>query len=484
MARDWRDDRITEQDRRIAELEAENGDLRVQVKQLTERVLELEALVRRLTGKNDPRQKPKAPERPEKPKKGEGVKLKAGAQPGHPKHERPLVPAEQVDERHDCVPQHCAHCAARLLGRDPNPRRHQVFHLPRVRPRVIEYLLHALLCWRCGRTTRGELPAGVPRGAFGPSVVAAVALLMGAYRLGKRSAQALMQDFFGLSMSLGAVVGCQNQASDALEAPYDEAVEHARAQKLKYADETSWRQSKQWVWLWTVATRAVVVFKIQARRNTEAARRLLGKAVGILTTDRGGMYDWWGLWARQVCWAHLERDFSKIAARGGESAIIGSGLLDLSDELMHYWHRIRDGTLRRETFRRYMLIGAASVQARLRALLEQGTRSAQPQTARTCAKLLAAFPAMWTFVETPGLEPTNNEAERSLRHGVIWRKLSHGTQSHAGSRFVERILTAVGTLRRQDRDVLAFLHDACQARLTNSAPPSLLPDASTQLQAA
>lgn len=470
-------------DERIAELETENAELRARVEQLTRRLLEVEALLRRLTGKNDPRQKEKQPERPTKGK-DENVKRRAGAQPGHPKHERPLAPPEQVDERHDCVPHQCAHCAATLLGRDVDPLRHQVFHLPEVRPRIVEYLLHALVCWRCGRVTRAELPAGVPRGAFGPSVVAAVALLMGAYRLGKRSAQMLMRDFFGLTMSLGAVVDCQNQASDALHAPYDEAAEHARKQKLKYADETSWRQKKQWVWLWTVATSAVVVFKIQTRRSAEAARKFLGKAVGILITDRGGMYEWWTLWARQVCWAHLVRDFAKIAARGGESAPIGSGLLDLGDELFRYFHRVRDGTLKRETFRRYMLVGGASVQARVRALLEQGIRCAQPRTARTCQKLLAVFPAMWTFVETPGLEPTNNEAERSLRHGVIWRKLSHGTQSDAGSRFVERILTAVATLRKQERDVLAFLRDACEARLTHSAPPSLLPDSSSQLQAA
>lgn len=472
MAQDWRDERI-------AELERENAELH-------ERVARLEAQLRKLTGMADPerdraRRKLKAGEKRGADPKREGTGRKPGGQPGHPKHERPEVPPEQVSERHDCIPDRCEKCSAGLRGRDPSPLRHQVFHLPEILPRVIEYLLHALRCWRCGHVTRAGLPHGVPNGAFGASVTAAVALLMGAYRMSKRDVQSLMLTFFKLPMSLGAVVGCQKIASNALAKPVDEAVQYACRQRTKYVDETSWRQGRRWVWLWTLTTASVVVFKIQLRRNAAAARSLLHRIRGFIVTDRAGAYNWWTLWLRQVCWAHLTRDFAKIAERGAESATIGNELIALSDLLFQWWHRVRDGTLKRETFQR-KLAGSDGLKAKVHALLQRGTQCAHPKTARTCAKMLQVFPAFWTFADHTGIEPTNNDAERSLRPGVMYRRVSLGTKSEQGSRFVERIHTVVATLRRQGRDVLGFLREACEAQLTGSQFPSLLPTRTTRDQ--
>ena len=105
----------------------------------------------------------------------------------------------------------------------------------------------------------------------------------------------------------------------------------------------------------------------------------------------------------------------------------------------------------------------------------EGSALGNKTTARTCAKLLKSAEAMWTFVRIEGLEPTNNSGERAVRHGVIYRKVSGGTKSEAGSRFVERMLTVHATLRLQGRPILPFLRAACEARLRRSAPPSLLP---------
>ena len=136
-----------------------------------------------------------------------------------------------------------------------------------------------------------------------------------------------------------------------------------------------------------------------------------------------------------------------------------------------WWHRVRDGTLSRASFRVYM----RSLSARVEALLTEGVERGDKKTARTCAKLLKAKVALWTFVRVEGVEPTNNSAERAVRHGVIIRKVSGGTKSEGGSRFVERILTARATLRLQRRPILPFLQEACEARLRRTAPPSLLP---------
>ncbi len=472
-------------DARIAQLEA-------QLAAALQRITALEELLRKSSRNSG---KPPSSDTPaqeaERKKKAAAITKpsgekprKPGGQPGHRKFTRKLVPAAEVTRHHDCIPEQCERCAQPLLGRDPNPRLHQVFALPqKVQAEVDQYALHGLGCRvpECGHVTRGKLPAGVPTGQFGPSIVAVVTLLMGVCRLGKRSVQDILADLFGLEISLGAVVGCQDLGSAALEAPVEEAkvfVRTARA-PVKHSDETSWREGPQRtkVWLWAVVTASVTVFAIQRERSTAAAKTLLGKLGGILVSDRFSAYGFWRLWMRQVCWSHLIRDFVAIAERGGESARIGDGLLDEARRLFAWWHRVRDGSLSRENFRRY--VGA--LRNRVGALLDEGAACAHPKTARTCAKIRKVFPALWLFVERPNLAPTNNAAERALRHAVLWRKISGGTHSELGSRFVERILTVVATLRQQERHVLTFLREACEAKLTGSQSPSLLPTSAASI---
>ena len=115
------------------------------------------------------------------------------------------------------------------------------------------------------------------------------------------------------------------------------------------------------------------------------------------------------------------------------------------------------------------------IRTSVRSLLGSGAGCRCARTAGVCRELLAVEPALYTFAAVEGVEPTNNAAERALRHAVCWRKTSYGTDSAGGSRFVERVLTVVATCRQQGRDVLAFLTDAIQAARTGTAPPSLIP---------
>src|SRR5262249_18049355 len=96
-------------------------------------------------------------------------------------------------------------------------------------------------------------------------------------------------------------------------------------------------------------------------------------------------------------------------------------------------------------------------------------------TRGTCAELLRVEESLWTFAQVEGVPPTNNAAERAERHAVIWRRISGGTDSAAGSRFVERTLTGVGTCRQQGRDVLDYLTSWFAAARSGQAIPSLLP---------
>ena len=443
-----------------------------QVNTLTAKLAELDEKLRkssRNSSKPPSSDGPKAP--PRAPKTSTG--RKPGGQEGHEKHDRPLVPSDKVNKRVVLRPKQCRGCGQGLVGVDHSPHRHQVFEVPRVEPIVTEYELHSLEC-DCGVTTRAELPAEVPSGAFGPSVTATVAVLMGVYRLSKRAVPELMRDLFGLPMSVGAVIGCQQMASAALEAPVDEAKAAVLDAPVKYADETGWREARRRAFLWTVVTAKLTIFMVHARRNADAARALLGRASGVLVSDRHGAYNWWSTLMHQFCWSHLKRDFQAITERGHRSSVIGAALLEDVDRMFMWWHRVRDGTLSRATFRVYM----RDVQRRVEDLLEQGAACPHLKTSKTCANLLKHAEALWTFVRVEGVEPTNNGAERAVRHAVLWRKSSYGTHSEAGSRFVERILTTHATLRQQQRNVVEFVRLACSAKLRGRDAPSLLPIAS------
>jgi hypothetical protein len=162
---------------------------------------------------------------------------------------------------------------------------------------------------------------------------------------------------------------------------------------------------------------------------------------------------------RQICWAHLKRDFQAMAEREGKSATVGHGLLEQTRMLFDLWHQVREGKIAWVTWQRKV----KPIQAGVRRLLLAGTESGHPKTRHTCANILQMETCLWMFVRVAGVEPTNNNAERPLRRAVLWRKKSFGTQSEAGSRFVERILTVVTSLRQQGREVLDYLTVACRS---------------------
>jgi transposase len=370
------------------------------------------------------------------------------------------------------VPDTCSDCGEPLSGEDPNPSLHQVLEIPEPKVEITEYQQHSLLC-KCGRLNRGELPPGVPRGhvAFGPRLQALVALLSGGCRLSKRKIQGLFLDLFGLEISLGSVSNCERAVSEALAEPVEEAHAYAQQQSAANVDETGWIEGKVKAYLWSMVTTFVTIFLIRATRCRDTAEELLGAFSGALITDRLKTYYYWPIYRHQFCWAHLKRRFEEFLLAGPEAKAVGEGLLADCRLMFSWWYRVRDGTLKRSTFRTYM----QPLRGRVRALLEEGKVCPDPETAGTCRELLEKFEALWTFVRVEGVAPTNNAAERALRHGVLWRRASFGTDSRRGTDFVERILTVVTSLGQQNRNVFAFLTEACQARIHGTTAPSLLP---------
>jgi transposase len=444
---------------RIEQLEAENRDLKAR--------LGLNSSNSSKPPSTDP---PNIKRKPPVPKSGR----KRGGQPGHRRHERLLVPPHQVDEVVDCRPPHCQSCAAPLVGNDVEPQRRQVAEIPPIRPHVTEYRLHTLTCRGCGDRTTGVPPSGTPAGAFGPRLSAMVGLLSGVYRLGKRPVRQLLADLFGLSISTGMICKLQTRAAELLTPAYDELCRHVRTQN-DHIDETGWREDKKRAWLWTVVAPLVTIFHIARSRGRDVVVQLLGPAFAkVATCDRWKAYG--HLKRIQWCWAHLRRDFQAMIDRGGPGRPIGEALLEHSDQLFHWWHRVRDGTLSRTTFQTYV----GWLRSAFRDDLERGVACGCAKTAGTCRALLAHERRLWTFVRRKGVEPTNNVAERTVRHGVLWRKSSGGTDSVAGSRFVERILSVVATCRQQERNVWDYLTDCHRAALVGQPTPSLLPNTGTR----
>jgi transposase len=413
---------------------------------------------------------PSVKRRPPAPPSGK----KQGGQPGHRHHPRALVPPEQLRQVLECKPPRCRWCGDDLHGDDPEPIRHQVAEVPPIRPVVDEYRLHRLKCPRCGTSTCAALPPGVPAGAFGPRLRAILSVLAGAYRLGKRPIQRLAFDLLGLSISAGMICRLERQGANELEAPVEGLREYVRGAASAHIDETSWKQGRDKAWLWVAVTNLVTVFAIATSRGAEVARDLLGSdRRKVVISDRFRSYGW--IKRRQFCWAHLDRDFQAMVDRGGESAEVGRLLLGHSERLFDWWHRVRDGTMARATLRSRVDIMRFSFREDLR----RGVSCGCAKTAGTCRELLAGETHLWTFVRVEGVEPTNNDAERALRHGVIYRKLSGGTDSESGSRFVERILTVVATCRQQEINVLDYLTRCYQAHLDSQPVPSLIPTATT-----
>jgi len=457
----------------VEQLEAENQLLREQVNR---------------TSANSSQPPSQAPPSGFKPSQKTKSGKKRGAQSGHEGHERRLYSLEQCDRVTDYYLETCWYCEAPLQGEDPVPYRHQVVEIPPVKLQLEEHRFHQLTCACCGAATRALHPDVLAQGGYGERVVAHVGLLSSVYRHSHRTVQRALQDMFGVEISLGSINQLRQEVSAAVAEPVAEVGRYVKQHPVVGADETSFEQRNadgqnpqhRQGWLWVVVTPLVTFFQVLLSRSQAAAQVVLGSSFnGTVISDRHGAYTWLDLTQRQVCWAHLKRDFTQIAERTGVCGELGQALLEQEKQLFELWYQVRDSTLNRAQFR----LAVAPIRASVKALLTEatnypvGTKEKTPwaKTVRTCQNLLNLEPALWLFVTLESVEPTNNAAERAIRPAVLWRRTSFGSQSAGGSIFVARLLTVVTTLQAQKRDVLDYLTQACRAALAGQPAPSLLP---------
>jgi transposase len=394
---------------------------------------------------------------------------KRGARKGHQPHLRELMPEKFVKDRISLKPQVCTCGGTNIEETDEEPMRHQIVDIPPIEPQVTEYVQYFFRCKDCSELVYQPLPDDVKRQYFGPGVLAIVAVLTGMLNTSKRKALAMMNQVFSVPMSLGGLSNCEAQLANALEQPYNEVAQHVRVQQTAHADETGWpRGNRQKGWLWTMCCCTAAFFMVHAKRGQDAAQKLLGTFAGVLHCDRWSGYNRFdGL--RQLCWAHLKRDFKSLSEAKGNMGRIGSDLFTLAKQILHMRRRVRDGTLLWRTFQHRM----EPLIERVEALLEEGADSGKP-LAGQCRRIFNLRQYLWTFVYDARVEPTNNLAERTIRQAVLWRKGSFGTKSERGARYVERILTVCATCRLQGRSVIEYLRSICHCHLNGITVPSLI----------
>ena len=188
-----------------------------------------------------------------------------------------------MDHFVDLFPAVCLGCARPLPKvLDAGACRHQQLDLRDHRPHLTEFRRHELQCGHCGSLTRAAYDRGqIPASAFGPCLTAVVGLLTGAYHLSRRSAQKLLLELFGISISLGAISGMEARASEALKSSYAEAEREVQYADVKHTDATSWTRAGKLMSLWTLASVAATVYRIFADGCRDAIRPIFGPAGGI-----------------------------------------------------------------------------------------------------------------------------------------------------------------------------------------------------------
>jgi transposase len=459
------------------EREARIADLERRVAEQDLRIRQLEDLVRKLLG-----QLPPAPEATArvmedlpKPEAKKPSGRKAGGQPNHPPHLKKLLPLERVTNIVMHVPKYCECCQASLPAKaaadDPEPSRHQIAELPTLRAEITEHQGHYRTCPRCHHVTQAAIPAEVRAESVGAKLTGMMSYLVGVHHVSKRGVEEIVEEVFEVPISLGKVAALEQEMSEALQPAHKEAVAEVRAAASKYVDETGWKKAGRKRWLWAAATKLVVVFLIHARRNLIALKTLLGETiVGFIHSDRWKTYNDIPTSQRQLCWAHLKRNFEKWLKRGEKGKAVAEAFLAIHHEVFKVWHLFRGGSCDREELVKHMVPLVLS----LRQLLVMMITSGEEKLARLGRNLLKLEPALWTFVVEEGVEPTNNHGERVQRLAVLWRKCCFGCHSESGCRFVERLLTVVQTLRLQKRSVLDFLTKAIQAHRTGGSSPKLV----------
>ena len=402
---------------------------------------------------------------------------KSGGQPGHQGKTRELAAPERVDERRVHLPERCG-CGHFFDGSEQpvgDPVDHQQYELPVIRPLVIEHSRVRLGCPRCQSASLAELP-GPALAGFGPRLDAHIAMLAGVFRLSREDVRRIVVEVFGVPACKGSIDSAIMRMSAILADPWAELRHAVQQAEVVHADETTWRLAGAQQWLWVAASALAACYRIDPSRSQKAAKALLGEDFGgFLVSDRYAGYHFLDVLQQQLCWCHVIRQLVEVSQRSGASGRRGKQLVKLARQVIAI-HRVY---LAEDRDLEWLAAQLQPLRDQISVLLEQCATGHHARTANFAAGLLQEYEALWTFADIPDLQinPTNNAAERAVRHAVLMRKIQGGTQSDRGSRWIERIQSVRETCRLQKRPVLDWLTQAATAAHHGLPLPTLLPAA-------
>jgi len=380
-------------------------------------------------------------------------KRKQGAQKGHKGTGRSLLPSENVDKVMPCYPaKSCPHCTGTIIVKRICQRK-QVFDLTLKGVCITEYQVYVGRCTGCKKRLKGKLPNGLPKGILTAESLSKITLLVAQYRLSRREVKQLLADFFDLHICIGTISNAERLVSESLINRVDAIEKQVKAADHTHLDETSHRRSGKTEWLWVACNKKISLFKIFDNRAQSSAKALIGEDYqGMAITDRYAAYSFLSPSQRQYCWAHLKRDFVRISEKlDPKEAYIGECLLQAQRRIFYWYNQCKCD---QKSYARLFLIRQIK---RFYGYLKKGIQLTGTVTARFCEKLLRERKSLWHFLKNPTIDPTNNLAERNIRHFVLWRKKTFGTRSERGNRFVERILTVMMTARQLGKSLIQEL---------------------------
>jgi transposase len=476
--------RVEEAGRQLEETQKKIEEAHKKIEESEKKIAELERQLAGLKKDSTNSSKPPSSDAPwaerrsqREPKPGG---RKPGGQWGHPGRHRELLPVEQVSQVVPVLPECCGQCGQELPQQLDQVRtvgpvhRYQTTEMPRVQPIITEYQCHKVVCPTCQQATRAEIPAEVQQSQFGPRLAALIAYLTVVQRVPRRGVEELLETVLGIALSLGTTQKLWEESSQALEPTYQQLEQQLPQEPVLNVDETGWFNRGQLRWLWALVARHFVFFTVASQRSSQVLIHLLGTVfAGILCSDRFRVYLKYHAGTAQWCWAHLKRDLLGLQALSRQNAAdrFCRDALALMARLFRLWHRFRGGGLDRPT----LLEKSLPLQKRFRRLCQDSSHSSHPQVRRLAKTLFRYHDRLFVFLSTPGVEPTNNAAERALRPAVQWRKICFGNQSQTGEIATARLLTITRTCALQQRNTLEFLATAIGCYRAGQPAPLLLP---------
>jgi transposase len=396
---------------------------------------------------------------------------KGGSQKGHKGSFRELLKLDEVSTIINCeLPTHCL-CGGNIKLKNEH-QRHQVHELPEIKLHVTEYCLEKGYCADCGQNQTANLPEGITWGITGPKLTALMSHLVAKYGLSRRELKEFLKEQFQFNISLGTVFNKQKIVNTSLEAPVSELLEAIKQSPSINADETGHNRDGKRQWMWVFVSSTYAFFSIKSSRGKKILKFFIGDFKNIVISDRYASYNHFDSSCRQICWAHLKRDFTRLSEKANKIIRrIGKNLLIAQAKLFEAWHEFKQNQITRDE----LLRRSQPIRKHIGELLEQGSYTDPTLKAvGFCKNLLTNFDALWTFLSTEHVEPTNNHAERCLRHSVIWRKKYFCTRSDYGSEFVARSASINTTCKLQAKNAFQFLNQAVQSHFSKKAAPSLL----------